>query len=106
VYVEWTAATSGVSDKQTTPLSFRLDQNYPNPFNPSTTISYVLPTASSVKLSVYDVLGQEVANLVNENQNPGSHTVNFNAANLSSGVYFYTIKAGNFTETKKMAFTK
>jgi len=106
VYVEWTAATSGVNDKETTPLSFRLDQNYPNPFNPSTKISYVLPTASSVKLSVYNVLGQEVANLVNENQNPGSHTVNFNAANLSSGVYFYTIKAGNFTETKKMAFTK
>ena len=106
VYVEWTISATGVNDKVNAPVSFRLDQNYPNPFNPSTKISYTLPNASTVNLSVFNVLGQEVATLVNENQNAGEHFVNFNAANLSSGVYFYTLKTGNFTETKKMALMK
>ncbi len=106
VYVEFNVTTSSVNDKAQKPFSFSLDQNYPNPFNPSTMISYTLPAASTVKLSVYNVLGQEVANLVNENQTAGSHNVTFNASNLSSGVYFYTIKAGNFTETKKMSLLK
>ena len=91
-----------------TPASFRLEQNYPNPFNPSTNISYQLPTSSHVTLKVYDMLGQEVATLVDEFQTAGTHNSQFSIMNsqLSSGVYFYTIKAGNYFETKKMILMK
>ncbi len=91
------------------PIKFSLSQNYPNPFNPSTTIKYSIPSAAvetghapSVQLHVYDMLGREVATLVNKNQQPGNYEVNFNASKLSSGVYFYKLKAGNFIATKKM----
>ncbi len=81
-------------------------KNYPNPFNPTTTISYNLKENASVKLTVYDRLGREVKVLVDENQNAGTHTVEFNASNLPSGIYFYRIKANDKTEVKKMIFAK
>jgi len=89
-----------------TPVSFKLHQNYPNPFNPSTTISYSIPEQSLVTLKVYDALGKEVAVLVNRIEQPGQKSVNFNAGNLASGVYYYTISAGDFTEMKKMVVLK
>jgi len=89
-----------------TPGKFELMNNYPNPFNPSTVISYQLPIESNVLLKVFNVLGDEVATLVNGQQTAGAHSVNFNASDLSSGIYFYTIEAGSFTATKKMILTK
>ena len=84
------------------PSVFSLSQNYPNPFNPTTTISYQLPENSFVTLKVYDILGREVATLLNEYKPAGKYEVDFNAAALPSGVYFYQIKAGNYTAIKKM----
>jgi len=88
------------------PITFSLTQNYPNPFNPSTTIRYAIPENSPVQLKVYDVLGVEVSILVNETQNAGYYNVSFNAANLSNGIYFYKIQAGNFLDVKKMILLK
>lgn len=85
---------------------FALHQNYPNPFNPATTISYTLPSGSIVSLKVYDLLGRVVAELVNEVEGPGQHSVRFNARNLSSGIYFFRLEAGNYTEMKKMTLLK
>jgi hypothetical protein len=84
------------------PLEYSLGQNYPNPFNPVTTIKYSLAKNDMVMLKVYDVLGNEVATLVNENKDAGIYTVNFNASQLASGIYFYRLTAGTFVETKKM----
>ena len=84
------------------PSQFILEQNYPNPFNPSTTISISLPSSEFVTLKVYDVLGNEVATLVNEEKPAGSYEVEFVANGLSSGIYFYKITAGSFIETKKL----
>ena len=86
--------------------SFALEQNYPNPFNPTTTIGYVLQEKSNAKLSMINILGEEVAILVNEEQDKGFHKVDLNGANLPSGVYLYKLHAGNFTETKKMLLLK
>lgn len=88
------------------PVKFELSQNYPNPFNPATVISFSLPQKSNVTVKIYDILGNEVRTLINETKDAGKHSVNFNATSLSSGVYFYSIKAGNFTETKKMTLIK
>jgi hypothetical protein len=88
------------------PEAYTLDQNYPNPFNPSTTISFSLPHATNVSLKVFDILGQEVATLVNGNQTAGSHEVQFNAAGLASGVYFYKITGGDFSQVKTMVLMK
>lgn len=106
----------------TTPNDFNLLQNYPNPFNPSTTIKYTIPSniksktangSAFVQLNVFDILGKRVATLVNQNQKPGNYEVEFNSSNLhgdaqglSSGIYFYSISAGNFRETKKMIILK
>ena len=87
-------------------VSYDLSQNFPNPFNPTTTITYSIPQNSYVTLKIYDILGSEVANLVNGEVEAGVHKVNFNAVGLNSGVYFYTIKAGNFNETKKLMLMK
>jgi hypothetical protein len=88
------------------PRKISLDQNYPNPFNPTTVISYHLPTAVSVNLTVYDVLGREVETLANGMQTPGDHSVRFEGRGLASGVYFYLLKAGAFSETKKMVLVR
>ncbi len=88
------------------PEKFELQQNYPNPFNPSTKIGYSLPKAGQVSLKVYDMVGREVANLVNGYQDAGKYNVQFNASKFSSGIYFYSLKAGNFTQVKKMMLVK
>ena len=88
------------------PDNFLLSQNYPNPFNPRTEISYEVPAAKLVKLTVYNILGKEMAELVNERQSPGRYKVSFDASNLTSGVYFYTLSTDNFTETKRMILLK
>jgi hypothetical protein len=80
--------------------------NYPNPFNPGTTISYQLPENSYITIKVFDVLGKEIATLVNENKNAGYYSVNFNAGKLTSGIYIYTINAGKFIQSKKMLLMK
>ncbi len=85
---------------------FSLSQNYPNPFNPSTVINFTIPKTSMVNLAIYDVLGKDVMTLVNDVMQPGEYNMSFNASSLSSGVYFYTIKTGDFTDTKKMLFVK
>lgn len=87
-------------------VSYALDQNFPNPFNPSTSISYRIPEAADVVIKIYDVMGTEVTTLVNSKQEAGAHSVVFDAAKLSSGSYIYTIKAGNFTATRKMMLMK
>ena len=88
------------------PETYNLGQNYPNPFNPTTTISFNIPLQSNVKLYVYDILGREVAKLVNQELNPGNYNILWNAQNLSSGVYFYKLIASGFVETKKMVLLK
>jgi hypothetical protein len=90
---------------------YELLQNYPNPFNPTTTIRYSIPVniksgMSKVTLKIYDVLGREVATLVNEQKNAGNYEVQFNAANLASGVYIYSLNAGDFTASKKLILLK
>lgn len=88
------------------PSTFGLDQNFPNPFNPTTNIRYRIPFTSKVTLRLFDILGREVQTLANSIQVPGSYTVTLNAQNLASGVYFYRINAGNFSETKKLLLMK
>lgn len=88
------------------PSTFELHQNYPNPFNPGTMISYRLPVSGLVSLKVFDLLGNEIANLVNEEKQAGVHHFNFNANNLSSGVYLYRISVGDYNQTRKMLFLK
>jgi len=86
--------------------TFSLKQNYPNPFNPGTKIIYQLKTKSNVTLKVFDVLGREVASLVNENQSAGKYEVQFNGNNLPSGIYFYKFITDGFTDIKKMILIK
>ncbi len=104
----------GINVKNNLQNDYKLSQNYPNPFNPTTTIKYQIPehsaqtnvasdfSPSNVELKIYDILGKEVTTLVNKKQNPGNYKVIFDASNLSSGVYYYQLKIGRFTETKKM----
>lgn len=105
VIINYYTYTGGVG-QITVPNFYALGQNYPNPFNPSTKIQYAIPKAGSVQLVVYDILGQQVATLVNEYKTAGIYTVDFNASSLSSGIYFYKIKSGSFTDTKKMLLVK
>ncbi len=88
------------------PLVYELKSNYPNPFNPTTQISYQIPENSFVNLIVYNALGQEVAQLVNQHQSSGQYSVKFNAANLPSGVYIYKLQTNNFSDVKKMLIMK
>ncbi len=97
---------TSVGQSGNSPTKFELNQNYPNPFNPSTTIKYQIPKAGMVSIKVYDILGQEVAILVNEIKNSGSYQVNFNASKLASGTYIYRLQAGSFVQTKKMLLLK
>lgn len=88
------------------PFTFSLSQNYPNPFNPSTTIKFSIHNSQFATLKVYDMLGREAAALVNEEKTPGNYEVKFNGSNLSSGVYFYRLQSGSFSETKKFVLMK
>ena len=88
------------------PTEFSLLQNYPNPFNPSTIISYTVPSETKISLRVFNLLGQEVATLVNEKQIAGRYTVDFNASKLASGFYIYRLEAGSVNFTKKMLLMK
>lgn len=104
------ATVSGVKEITSIADVFTLAQNYPNPFNPSTKINFSIPKSGVVSLKVYDILGNEVADLVNENLSAGSYSVDFNAAEngvtLSSGVYFYRLRSNDFTAVKKMYLVK
>ncbi len=95
-----------ISENVSLPTDFQLNQNYPNPFNPSTVISYQLPAYSSVKLVIYNSLGEEVRTLINNNQNAGYYEIQFDGSDLTSGVYYYQLIADNFIQTKKMIFLK
>ena len=97
---------TNVNNLNVTPNEYGLAQNYPNPFNPTTTINYTLPSAGFTKLSVYNTIGEEVQTLVNENQSAGTYNLNFNASDLPSGLYFYSLTSGNFTQTNKMILMK
>ena len=97
---------TSVEDGSSLPDNYTLSQNYPNPFNPSTKISFSLPQAGKVKLSLFDALGRNVQEIANKEFSAGNHSINFNAANLTSGVYFYRIEAGSFVQSKKMILLK
>ena len=102
---------SGLKSSNVTLNQYKLSQNYPNPFNPSTTIRYSIPSVEteyfpSVQLKVYDILGNEVATLVDENKPAGTYEVKFDAANLASGIYFYKLIADGYISTKKMVLLK
>ena len=94
------------ADKNSIPNQFELTQNYPNPFNPSTVISYAIPTASSVRIEVFNVTGEKVATLVDGFKNVGNYEVSFEASGLPSGMYFYRFSAGTFVQTRKMILMK
>ena len=98
------------NENNTVPKTFSLQQNYPNPFNPATTIKFTIPPGHNydkISMKIYDILGKEAATLVNENgMAAGTYEINWNASNYSSGVYFYTLKAGNYIDTKKMIVNK
>jgi hypothetical protein len=96
----------GVEPQKILLNSFTLEQNYPNPFNPSTTISFVIPSKVYVTLKVFDILGREIAILASEELSAGNYSRKWNAANISSGIYFYRIEAGSFTDTKKLLLLK
>ncbi len=100
------ANTTGISEFASLLQEFKLAQNYPNPFNPSTRISWSQKTAGNVSLKLYDVTGKEVAILINGDQAAGDHSIEFDAGNLMSGVYFYTIRSGSFYATRKMLLVK
>lgn len=100
------STTGVVRHDNSKPTGFRLEQNYPNPFNPTTMIRYRLMTNNSVVLKVYDTLGKEVQTVVNENQGPGNHSVTLDAGGLASGVYFYRLESGGYTETRKLTVLK
>lgn len=95
-----------VQSDNTIPDKFELKQNYPNPFNPNTLIEFSIPFKSPVKITVYSLIGQKVAELVNKTMDAGRHIVNFSGENLTSGVYFYKLEAGSYISTRKMILTK
>ncbi len=104
-----TSTITSIDDGKTgidLPKSFKMQQNYPNPFNPSSIIQYDIPKTSFVKVSVYDILGREIRVLVNEEKSPGRYEINFDARGLASGIYFYIIRTGEFTQLKKMILMK
>lgn len=110
-YFKVVSGITGVDDEKTIPTEFKLSQNYPNPFNPSTVIQYSIPAfaaagAQHLNLAVFDMLGNKIATLVNENKPAGNYEFTFNAKELGSGVYFYKITVGNYIETKKMLLLK
>ncbi|HED36680.1 MAG TPA: T9SS type A sorting domain-containing protein [Ignavibacteria bacterium] len=108
VWNEYAAAwqVTFVSAESNAPIRYNLSQNYPDPFNPTTTINYTVPKNSFVIIRVYDILGNEVTTLVNEEKSVGNYNVQFNGSNLASGIYFYSMHAGNYVETKKLILMK
>ena len=113
-FIVWTVdidQLTGLNDNEIKMNDFSLTQNYPNPFNPSTTINYSVPGASNVNITVYDINGQVVKNLLSEFMNSGSYSINWDSKNdlglkVSSGTYFYQVQIGNFVQTKKMILLK
>ena len=101
---DWVTDVQSSNNK--VPDTYSLSQNYPNPFNPSTNIKFSVPDLSFVNITVYNLIGQEVIQLVNKELQKGYYEVSFNASNLPSGVYLYRLQAGNFAETKKMLLMK
>jgi len=107
VLVRYNTVTSvEVKNELVVPTGFSLCQNYPNPFNPSTSISFSLPSRLFVSLKVFDLIGREVATIVSEEMSAGTYSRQWNAANMSSGIYFYRLQAGSFTETKRLVLLK
>ena len=98
--------TAVALDEAGQPASFNLAQNYPNPFNPRTTIRYTLPNAALTEVTVYDITGQRLRTLVDGRQSAGIHYIHFDATNLATGLYFYRLRAGDRTETRKMLLAK
>jgi hypothetical protein len=108
-HLKGTLLTTDINEDKYLPAEFTLEQNYPNPFNPVTTIRFSIPNVtlsgvegSLVTLKLSDVLGNEVATLVNENLDAGNYEIDFNASGLASGIYLYKLQTGSFVETKKM----
>jgi len=99
-------ATDIEEELSVVPQKFALSQNYPNPFNPTTTIRFSVPMSGNYSLRVYNLLGQEIATLLNGPVSAGIHFVNFDASRLSSGIYFYNFSGNNFNQTKKMMLLK
>jgi len=97
---------TGVEEEEGIPMTYKMSQNYPNPFNPSTTIKFSIPKASNVKLTIFDAIGREVAVLIDKQMNAGNYSFNWNAINLSSGIYLYKIESNNFIDVKKMILLK
>jgi hypothetical protein len=106
VTVKYSQPVSVNNHNSNLPVKFELYQNYPNPFNPKTIINYDLPKDSYVKIKVTDMLGREVATLVNQPMKAGENKVEFDGSNYPSGVYFYKLQAGDFTQTKKLILLK
>ncbi len=98
--------STNVYESATELIKYSLSQNYPNPFNPSTTISYQIPQRGFITLKVYDVLGNEIETLISEEKPAGIYEIEFDGANLPSGIYFYRMRAGSLVESKKMVFLK
>jgi len=99
-------SVTDIGENASIPILYKLYDNYPNPFNPSTTLRYYLPEASLISIKIYDTVGKNVAVLVNEVKTAGTHQIEFNAVGLSSGIYYYSIQVGTFSETKKMILMK
>ncbi|MBD3233286.1 MAG: T9SS type A sorting domain-containing protein, partial [candidate division Zixibacteria bacterium] len=105
-YAEWVLDGEWGGSAEQVPDEFNLFANYPNPFNASTVITYDLPVSCNARLEVYNVMGQKVATLVEEFKSAGHHTVNWNASDYSSGVYFYKLTADDYIQTKRMTLLK
>ncbi len=103
--IQGSLTTSGEAEDEL-PRTVELKQNFPNPFNPTTVISFAVPEDTDVRLTVYDVLGRQVTQLVNEHKSAGTYEVNFDATRLSSGVYIYRLEAGETIRTKRMMLVK
>ncbi|MGE5848480.1 MAG: T9SS type A sorting domain-containing protein, partial [Ignavibacteria bacterium] len=105
-WIQFNSVISGITERPGIPNEFSLSQNYPNPFNPTTNINFSISKPSMVKLFIYDILGRKVATLINNEMNTGSYVYNFDASRFASGVYFYSLEAGDFKVTKKMMLLK
>ncbi len=107
-YTAYTPVVTSVdlTDDNRMPFEYRLEQNYPNPFNPSTVIQFSVPEQTHVTLTVYDLLGRKVMNLVDSDFSAGNYSVTFDASGLSSGVYIYRLEAGSYISTKRFVYTK